>query len=791
MEKNYDIFISYRRKGGAHYARILKAELEKRGYRDRVFLDYDELKDGRFDRRIMDAIVSAPIFIFILSPGSLERCIYEDDWVRQEILYAMEKERHIIPINFDGLFQGFPLSVPAEVKNALSQHQFTKIDSESLLNVSVDQMIKDRIAPIIAPHQLYSKPLGAEIVIIPDADCTIYRLGTLLAKASKDTEIIIHLLKGNHMLEFISVKYPDIKEKVKITVHDNDYTDLIEIHLKDRVGRQDLENQILFPYKNSVGKWGYASREGKLVIPCLYESVGFFTEGLASVRIDNLGGYINKTGKLIIPCMYDYTYPFQGGKARVKKDKKYGYIDRMGKMVIPCDYTDISLSDTLNCVRRDGKYGFVDNKGYQVMPCIYEKVENRGEDLFIVTLDGKEGIIDRKGNLIAPCIYNNISYLHDGILEVNLNNKIGLINKTGKFIIPCKYKKISYLTSRISEGMVTLVTEDGWGCFDLEGRQIIPFISEEAIYFREGLAAITIEGKSGYIDRTGKTVIPLIFDTCYAFHQGAAIVIQERKFMLIDKSGQMISSCKYDELDNEFGDIEITEGIYMAKQENKFGLINNTGKTIVNCVYDSITKCGETLFIVEKDKKYGVIDKYGNKIADCKYTSISDIDKGYLKVELDGKFGLFDLNGNEIFPTVFSDIYRRFGDLIETSEYGGYRLFDKSGHPVPYPCDHIYECGEGLIKLAKGKKYGLIDMKGKLVTPFVYNRISLFHEGLSMVKDVYDRIGYIDTNGKQVVPCVYQYGNGFKDGLAQVIDDFGRMGYVDRFGQVAIPFGLE
>ena len=50
----YDIFISYRRDGGKEWARSLKSELDRRGYR--VFLDFDELKDGIFDRRIMDAI---------------------------------------------------------------------------------------------------------------------------------------------------------------------------------------------------------------------------------------------------------------------------------------------------------------------------------------------------------------------------------------------------------------------------------------------------------------------------------------------------------------------------------------------------------------------------------------------------------------------------------------------------------------------------------------------------------------------------------------------------------------
>ena len=90
----YDIFISYRRDGGKELARPLKSELELRGYR--VFLDFDELKDGVFDRRIMEAIDAAPIFMVILSPHALDRCANADDWVRREIEYALEHDRHFI-----------------------------------------------------------------------------------------------------------------------------------------------------------------------------------------------------------------------------------------------------------------------------------------------------------------------------------------------------------------------------------------------------------------------------------------------------------------------------------------------------------------------------------------------------------------------------------------------------------------------------------------------------------------------------------------------------------------------
>lgn len=86
-QSKYDIFISYRRDGGAQYARILQLELEKRGYR--VFLDYEELTDGVFGDNIKEAIREAPIFMMVLSAHYLDRCKNEGDWVREEIMLAI------------------------------------------------------------------------------------------------------------------------------------------------------------------------------------------------------------------------------------------------------------------------------------------------------------------------------------------------------------------------------------------------------------------------------------------------------------------------------------------------------------------------------------------------------------------------------------------------------------------------------------------------------------------------------------------------------------------------------
>ena len=146
MEK-YDIFISYRRIGGAQYARILQLMLSQRGYK--VFLDYDELTDGKFGEHIQHAIKGSPIFIIVLSKEALVRCKNDGDWVRREIQLAISENKHIIPINPDNSFDGVPEDIPDDIKEELKVHQYSEINFGQTLGITVDYMVKKRIVPQI------------------------------------------------------------------------------------------------------------------------------------------------------------------------------------------------------------------------------------------------------------------------------------------------------------------------------------------------------------------------------------------------------------------------------------------------------------------------------------------------------------------------------------------------------------------------------------------------------------------------------------------------------------------
>jgi len=116
----FDVFISYRRATDSQTARLIRSELQHRGYK--VFLDVDDLRPGHFDEALLNRIEEAKNFILILSEGALERCANPDDWMRREILCALSKKKTIIPIMMPGF--NFPTAgeISSELQPLLVHH---------------------------------------------------------------------------------------------------------------------------------------------------------------------------------------------------------------------------------------------------------------------------------------------------------------------------------------------------------------------------------------------------------------------------------------------------------------------------------------------------------------------------------------------------------------------------------------------------------------------------------------------------------------------------------------------
>lgn len=109
--KQYDIFISYRRDGGEVIARSLYDRLVHLGYR--VAYDREALSAGRFDGQLLRAMSSCKDVIVILNKEVALSKLPPDNMFRQEIAFALKTECNVIPLMMDKF--KFPAELPSDI----------------------------------------------------------------------------------------------------------------------------------------------------------------------------------------------------------------------------------------------------------------------------------------------------------------------------------------------------------------------------------------------------------------------------------------------------------------------------------------------------------------------------------------------------------------------------------------------------------------------------------------------------------------------------------------------------
>ncbi len=114
----------------------------------------------------------------------------------------------------------------------------------------------------------------------------------------------------------------------------------------------------------------------------------------------------------------------------------------------------------------------------------------------------------------------------------------------------------------------------------------------------------------------------------------------------------------------------------------------------------------------------------------------------------------------------------------------------------PGTVSHYGEYSEGLLSfLGENGKIGYIDTEGNTVLPPLYERASMFIDGLACVQTGGKR-GLIDKNGDFVIPPTYDgigancFSSAFKENRIFVVRD-GHGGFLDRAGNEVIPFDLD
>jgi len=136
------IFISYRREGGSTFSSILYSELCKFFAAENIFKDVNTLTPGsNFKKEIEIALDKSSIFLLLVDKNWLQlqnekgekKLFSKNDFVRNEIAMAIEKNLEIIPVLFENGTMPAEKELPLTVRSLCNKHAFT-IHVESVIS---------------------------------------------------------------------------------------------------------------------------------------------------------------------------------------------------------------------------------------------------------------------------------------------------------------------------------------------------------------------------------------------------------------------------------------------------------------------------------------------------------------------------------------------------------------------------------------------------------------------------------------------------------------------------------
>lgn len=476
----YDIFISYRREGGRELARTLRLALANIGY-DNIFFDYNSLRDGLFNDQIITAINECNDFVLVLTPGSMDRCVNEDDWVRREITEALEVGCNFVPVLVDEKDVLYPENFPRKL-NIIKNIQASKLLTNEFFEESVKRIaerLKSKKKETISNTR--QAKVDFVLTISTDETCNLFINGELIKKIKVGkTNRLSNLTAGDeYVLEFHSLA---IKKDVILRNYrcpKINKTDGLTISFKEmRAQKKRLEAQEREKKQRAKEEKLTNKQNLKNALQHYDRSDVSVYDGMMLVQKGDLFGFIDEKGFEIILCQYENALHFHNGVACVKKNGKWGFININGQNVIPFE------SDT---------------------PSYYSN------NLIIISKDGKFGAIDINGTICIPLYYDYLSQPSDKVILGMLNNEMLLMNLEGEEINSKRFDSVGVEPVPIGiEADDKLQYWHSWDGYDLlerfpgifDKRPIVPCIVQK-------------NERYGYLDANGKIIIPIIAEEMY------------------------------------------------------------------------------------------------------------------------------------------------------------------------------------------------------------------------------------------------------------------------------------
>lgn len=298
---------------------------------------------------------------------------------------------------------------------------------------------------------------------------------------------------------------------VQIPVNSDVPTDLDQDSLAqsylEQYQRAELESKTASPLlflDETSGLYGYVDRNGKEVIPAIYQDAKAFKDGYAVCCLDGKYGLVAPDGR---QYLFNYReistlaeeYHFYIGRRRGRTPD---YVIYLNPLPTETEYDEVELvwsKKGMIPVKKLGRYGYIGMDGKELEKPIFKRSLNfNSNDLALAETDEGYGVVNIRMEHVTNLNYPYGKIAEDGaFLLGRYENDFGVVNGGGKMSIePGTYARTTYLEGY---AMILAKTQDGfYTIIDINGRVIVP--KSESIIVSEGVAIIKNGGEPQFLN---------------------------------------------------------------------------------------------------------------------------------------------------------------------------------------------------------------------------------------------------------------------------------------------------
>lgn len=300
--------------------------------------------------------------------------------------------------------------------------------------------------------------------------------------------------------------------------------------------------------------------------------------------------------------------------------------------------------------------------------------------------------------------------------------------------------------------------------------------------------------KYGYQTLEGRLLIPIEFEEIFPLGGMSFIVKYNGKYGCWHY-GKKIADYRYDHIFflEQLGCFQIGE--IRKNGQEYWGLINCKGEILLSIENFNITLIDKTMVLVAQS--YSKIYKFMTVSSDGKLEELYVSSDNY---EIDGiryyivknsseKYGVLDANFCIVIPVEYEllkSVSFVWNKLFIAKSEGLYGVVDLKGNVIiPFVYDSIEFNNEEFI-ISKGGVLGIANKIGQIVLSVKYSHVGRLSNGLRPIS-IDSKWGYVDTKEKLIIPFAYDKAGDFF-GNYTIVKKGHFYGVIDRSNGIIVPF---